>query len=50
MATDNDNLKCLEHNGEILKLKEDNAYFFQVQAQLHICNLEFGARAAEALY
>ena len=40
--TDNDNLKCLEHNGEILKLKEDNAYFFQVQAQLHICNLEFG--------
>ena len=21
---------------------EDNAYFYQVQAQLHICNLEFG--------
>ena len=41
-ATDNDDLKCLKHNGEILKLKEDNAHFYQVQAQLHICNLEFG--------
>ena len=24
-ATDNDSLKCLEHGGEILKLKENNA-------------------------
>ena len=23
-ATDNDNLKCLEHNGEILNVKEDS--------------------------
>ena len=38
-VTENDNLKCLEHNGDILELKEDNAYFYQVQAQLHICNL-----------
>ena len=30
-ATNNDNMKCLKHNyGEILKLKEDNAYFYQV--------------------
>ena len=42
-ATENDNLKCLEHNyDEVLKPKEDNAYFYQFQAQLHICNLEFG--------
>ena len=41
-ATDNDDLKCLERNGKILKLKEDNTYFYQVQAQLHICNVEFG--------
>lgn len=42
-ATENDNLKCLEHSyAEVVKLKVDNAYFYQVQAQLHICNLEFG--------
>ena len=42
-ATENDYLKCLEHSdGAVLKLKVDNAYFYQVQAQLHICNLEFG--------
>jgi len=41
-ATEYEMLTFLEHDEDRLKLKESHAYFYQVQAQLHICEVQYG--------
>ena len=41
-ATEYNKLTFLEQDEDRLKLKESHAYYYQVQAQLHICEAQYG--------